>query len=145
MTRPLHPSITACGHRVRFAETWREEFFEAPLSLAPREVLAALFNKLFRFPSSRRQRRSSLASHAFAIKSPGAAGAFYCLGGQRGGSLINVEPRRSLTDIRMDRPVPWRPLPSTKRGADCSADKTSSLESWRGPGSFANRSRCRSR
>src|SRR6516225_2594807 len=24
--------ITACGHRVRFAGTWREEFFEASLS-----------------------------------------------------------------------------------------------------------------
>src|SRR5207247_2207434 len=32
MTRPLHPPITACGHRVRFVGTWREEFFEAPLS-----------------------------------------------------------------------------------------------------------------
>src|SRR2546430_13818406 len=30
MTRSLHPPITACGHRVRFAGTWREEFFEAP-------------------------------------------------------------------------------------------------------------------
>ena len=26
----LHPPMTACGHRVRFAETWREEFFEVP-------------------------------------------------------------------------------------------------------------------
>src|SRR5436190_20109460 len=32
MTRPLHPPITACGHRVRFVGTWREEFFEAPHS-----------------------------------------------------------------------------------------------------------------
>src|SRR5437762_11654208 len=31
MTRPLHPPITACGHRVRFVGTWREEFFEAPI------------------------------------------------------------------------------------------------------------------
>src|SRR5437667_220279 len=30
MTRSLHPLITACGHRVRFVGTWREEFFEAP-------------------------------------------------------------------------------------------------------------------
>src|SRR5207253_4707474 len=30
MTRSLHPPITACGHRVRFVGTWREEFFEAP-------------------------------------------------------------------------------------------------------------------
>src|SRR6266404_6262522 len=36
MTRSLHPPITACGHRVRFAGTWREEFFEAPYSLARR-------------------------------------------------------------------------------------------------------------
>src|SRR6266566_2211949 len=32
MTRSLHPPITACGHRVRFVGTWREEFFEAPYS-----------------------------------------------------------------------------------------------------------------
>src|SRR5258707_12793527 len=30
MTRSLHPPMTACAHRVRFAGTWREEFFEAP-------------------------------------------------------------------------------------------------------------------
>src|SRR5258708_140350 len=30
MTRSLHPPMTACGHRVRFAGTWREEFFEVP-------------------------------------------------------------------------------------------------------------------
>src|SRR6266508_1427710 len=30
MTRSLHPPMTACGHRVRFAATWREEFFEVP-------------------------------------------------------------------------------------------------------------------
>src|SRR5205823_9651599 len=34
MTRSLHPPITACGHRVRFVGTWREEFFEAPENLA---------------------------------------------------------------------------------------------------------------
>src|SRR3989442_12090388 len=31
MTRFLHPPITACGQRVRFAATWREEFFEVPI------------------------------------------------------------------------------------------------------------------
>src|SRR5260370_40101991 len=31
MARSLHPPMTACAHRVRFAGTWREEFFEAPL------------------------------------------------------------------------------------------------------------------
>src|SRR5437660_9271699 len=30
MTRSLHPPIIACGHRVRFVGTWREEFFEVP-------------------------------------------------------------------------------------------------------------------
>src|SRR3981189_3180114 len=30
MTRPLHLPIFARGYRVRFAQTWREEFFEAP-------------------------------------------------------------------------------------------------------------------
>jgi hypothetical protein len=30
MTRPLHLPIFACGYRVSFAQTWREEFFEAP-------------------------------------------------------------------------------------------------------------------
>src|SRR5690348_18511672 len=34
MIRSLHPLMTACGHRVRFVATWREEFFEVPLSFA---------------------------------------------------------------------------------------------------------------
>src|SRR6516165_3709739 len=34
MTRSLHPPMTACGHRVRFVATWREEFFEVPIYLA---------------------------------------------------------------------------------------------------------------
>src|SRR6266511_4598223 len=29
MTRSLHPPMTACGHRVRFARTWREGFFRS--------------------------------------------------------------------------------------------------------------------
>src|SRR6266478_7370160 len=33
MTRSLHPPITACGHRVRFVGSWREEFFEVPYRL----------------------------------------------------------------------------------------------------------------
>src|SRR6266481_2152376 len=33
MTRSLHPPMTACGHRVRFVATWREEFFEVPKCL----------------------------------------------------------------------------------------------------------------
>src|SRR5262245_53401178 len=30
MTRSLHPPATAGGQRVRFAATWRDEFFEVP-------------------------------------------------------------------------------------------------------------------
>src|SRR5204863_9670938 len=30
MTRSLHPLMAACGQRVRFVATWREEFFEVP-------------------------------------------------------------------------------------------------------------------
>src|SRR5262249_2002330 len=30
MTRSLHPPATAGGQRVRFATTWRDEFFEVP-------------------------------------------------------------------------------------------------------------------
>src|SRR6266404_3912019 len=43
MTRSLHPPITACGHRVRFVGTWREEFFEVPVSHDDfsRDVLAS--------------------------------------------------------------------------------------------------------
>src|SRR5260221_5019863 len=37
MTRSVHRPMTACGHRVRFVATWREEFFEVPF-------------KLFKFP-----------------------------------------------------------------------------------------------
>src|SRR5262245_62488630 len=33
MTRSLHPPATAGGQRVRFATTWRDEFFEVPSSL----------------------------------------------------------------------------------------------------------------
>src|SRR5262249_54563038 len=35
ITRPLHPPMTAHGHRVRFVATWREEFFEVPSSESP--------------------------------------------------------------------------------------------------------------
>src|SRR5215467_16159527 len=31
MTRSLHPPMAHCNQRVRFAATWREEFFEVPL------------------------------------------------------------------------------------------------------------------
>jgi len=34
MTRSLHPPMAHCGQRVRFAATWREEFFEVPLKLS---------------------------------------------------------------------------------------------------------------
>src|SRR5262249_17762080 len=33
MTRSLDPPMAHCGQRVRFVATWREEFFEVPLSL----------------------------------------------------------------------------------------------------------------
>src|SRR5215467_7675879 len=32
MTRSLHPPMAHCNQRVRFAATWREEFFEVPIS-----------------------------------------------------------------------------------------------------------------
>src|SRR5262249_17740324 len=32
MTRSLHPPMAHCRQRVRFAATWREEFFEVPFS-----------------------------------------------------------------------------------------------------------------
>src|SRR5262249_19724139 len=31
MTRSLHPPMAHCRQRVRFAATWREEFFEVPM------------------------------------------------------------------------------------------------------------------
>src|SRR6516164_6280993 len=31
MTRSLHPPMAHCNQRVRFAATWREEFFEVPI------------------------------------------------------------------------------------------------------------------
>src|SRR5256884_7706061 len=40
MTRSLHPPMTACGHRVRFVATWREEFFEVPLRQEPADTCA---------------------------------------------------------------------------------------------------------
>src|ERR1700758_376613 len=33
MTRSLHPPMAHCRQRVRFAATWREEFFEVPICL----------------------------------------------------------------------------------------------------------------
>src|SRR6516164_10327491 len=33
MARSLHPPMAHCGQRVRFAATWREEFFEVPISV----------------------------------------------------------------------------------------------------------------
>jgi hypothetical protein len=34
MTRSFHPPMAHCNQRVRFAATWREEFFEVPLTLS---------------------------------------------------------------------------------------------------------------
>src|SRR5260221_9141331 len=45
MTRSLHPPMTACGHRVRFVATWREEFFEVPNSLTPTATFAVRFGE----------------------------------------------------------------------------------------------------
>src|SRR6266498_2453391 len=42
MTRSLHPPMTACGHRVRFAATWREEFFEVPTMQFVRPAVSTL-------------------------------------------------------------------------------------------------------
>src|SRR5262245_53916100 len=33
MTRSLHPPMAHCRQRVRFAATWREEFFEVPIGI----------------------------------------------------------------------------------------------------------------
>src|SRR2546429_7505479 len=49
MTRSLHPPMTACGHRVRFVATWREEFFEVPsiiLTLHLRRLNGAHFTPI---------------------------------------------------------------------------------------------------
>src|SRR5260221_9901667 len=46
MTRSLHPPITACGHRVRFVGTWREEFFEGPKSKKTSILDAFQFSEL---------------------------------------------------------------------------------------------------
>src|SRR5262252_8002816 len=34
MTRSFHPPMVHCNQRVRFAATWREEFFEVPLNMS---------------------------------------------------------------------------------------------------------------
>src|SRR5262249_21060223 len=41
MTRSLHPPMAHCRQRVRFAATWREEFFEVPnkRTVGVREVM----------------------------------------------------------------------------------------------------------
>src|SRR5437763_12791515 len=47
MTRSLHPPITACGHRVRFVGTWREEFFEAPFLQNPQQPINRVMRPVF--------------------------------------------------------------------------------------------------
>src|SRR5262245_42564146 len=39
MTRSFHPPMVHCNQRVRFAATWREEFFEVPSSQRRRVML----------------------------------------------------------------------------------------------------------
>src|SRR5215470_13004304 len=36
MTRSFHPPMVHCNQRVRFAATWREEFFQVPSSFVRR-------------------------------------------------------------------------------------------------------------
>src|SRR5262245_66426893 len=38
MTRSFHPPMVHCNQRVRFAATWREEFFEVPLRLFEEQI-----------------------------------------------------------------------------------------------------------
>src|SRR5262245_19629526 len=53
MTRSLHPPATAGGQRVRFAATWRDEFFEVPSSLSrPGGQVTGIF---FDFPDFSRK------------------------------------------------------------------------------------------
>src|SRR5215471_7978293 len=42
MTRSFHPPMVHCNQRVRFAATWREEFFEVPISVMDRDRRACL-------------------------------------------------------------------------------------------------------
>src|SRR6516225_7610319 len=67
MTRSLHPPMTAHDHRVRFVATWREEFFEVPISYSAPGVVAARLHALLTGQQPRRvgrivyRRRASLA------------------------------------------------------------------------------------
>src|SRR6266545_4998782 len=58
MTRSLHPPMTACGHRVRFVATRREEFFEVPLSQLPVHLHSAT-----RHPPDLLELRARIANH----------------------------------------------------------------------------------
>src|SRR5215469_4784934 len=44
MTRSLHPPMAHCRQRVRFAATWREEFFAVPMSLGLQSYEADLIH-----------------------------------------------------------------------------------------------------
>src|SRR5437764_10200601 len=57
MTRSLHPPVSACAHRVRFVGTWREEFFEAPYSVA-------LWHHLYDARHAEPSTRAALSDHA---------------------------------------------------------------------------------
>src|SRR6266511_6487197 len=63
MTRSLHPPMTACGHRVRFARTWREGFFEVPI----RGELAVYSFPLLTSPDtfSEQHRHDRVVGHGF--------------------------------------------------------------------------------
>jgi Glucose / Sorbosone dehydrogenase len=39
--------MTACGHRVRFVATWREEFFEVPYTLFGCRIVQTADDDLF--------------------------------------------------------------------------------------------------
>src|SRR5262249_43014224 len=39
MTRSFHPPMAHCNQRVRFVATWREEFFEVPITLLAHQPL----------------------------------------------------------------------------------------------------------
>src|SRR6516162_10226621 len=94
MTRSLHPPMAHCNQRVRFAATWREEFFEVPLN---KQTCVS-------------PPRGSLVQYCFLRLPP-----------RSGGSSILLQPDRgTLREYECD----CKAVPITKRYEKCARRKS---------------------
>src|SRR5262245_20961088 len=84
MTRSLHPPMAHCRQRVRFAATWREEFFEVPISQNPSNV-GSLPSRPLIFASNWLSSEVGIQTDGTKLSSPESGGKF---GGYRVQSFL---------------------------------------------------------